>query len=63
MLLTISHETTSFFIGHESIYLSMDLGTSQHVRWGIYDNDTFHEVLDVLSECMIKREELSMFIK
>jgi hypothetical protein len=63
MLLTISHETTSFFVGHESIYLSMNLGTSHHVRWGIIHYDTFREVLDVLSECMVKREELLMFVE
>jgi hypothetical protein len=63
MFLTISCKTTFFFIPLESIYLSMNLGTGHHLQWRIYHYDTFHEVLDVLSERMVKREELSMFVE
>jgi hypothetical protein len=63
MLLTISHKTTFYLIDHESIYLSMNLDTSHHLRCRVYHYDTFREVLDVLSKCMVKREELSMFVE
>jgi hypothetical protein len=63
MLLTISHKTTFYLIDHESIYLSMNLGTSHHLRCRVCHYDTFREVLDVLSECLVKREELSMFVE
>jgi hypothetical protein len=62
MLLTISHKTT-FFIGHESIYLSMNLGTSHHPRCRVCHFDTFHKFLDVFSEWMVKREELTMSVE
>jgi hypothetical protein len=62
MLLTISHKTT-FLIGHESIYLSMNLHTSHHPQFRVYYCDTFHKVLDVLSKWMVKREELTMFVE
>ena len=62
MLLTISHKTT-FFIGHESIYLSMNLGTSLQVRSRVRHFDTFRKALDIFSEWMVKREELTMFVE
>jgi hypothetical protein len=46
MFLTISHKTTSFD-GHESIYLSMNLGTTLDVRFRVSQSDTFRKVLDV----------------
>ena len=48
---------------HESIYLSMNLGTSHLLRCRVDHRDTFREVLGVSSECMVKREELSMLIE
>jgi hypothetical protein len=62
MLLTISHKIT-ILVGHESIYLSMNLGTSPQVRFRVYHFDTFHKALDVFSEWMVKREELMMFVE
>jgi hypothetical protein len=59
MFLTISYKTTSF-IGHESIYLSTHLSTTLHVRFRVCHCDTFHKVLDVLFEWMVRREELTM---
>jgi hypothetical protein len=63
VFLTIPHKTTIFLIGHKSIYLSINLGTSHHLRWRVFHYDTFHKVLDVLSEWMVKREELTMFVE
>jgi hypothetical protein len=70
---TISHKaiflwiiflsTTFLWIDHESIYLSMNLGTSHLLRFRVGHLDTFREVLGVLSECMVKREELSMLVE
>jgi hypothetical protein len=59
MFLTISHKTTSF-IGHESIYLSTHLNTTLYARFRVYHCNTFRKVLDVLSEWMVRREELTM---
>ena len=47
---------------HESIYLSINLGTSHLLRCRVGHHDTFHEVLGVFSEWMVKREELSMLV-
>jgi hypothetical protein len=58
----ISLKTTSFD-GHESIYLSMNLGTTLDVRFRVSHCDTFHKVLDVLSEWMVRREELTMLVE
>jgi hypothetical protein len=63
MLLTISQKTTFFLVDLESLYLSTSCGTSHHLLCKVYDFDTFRKVLDVSSECMVKREELSMFVK
>jgi hypothetical protein len=63
MLLTISHEPTIFCIDPESIYLIMNLGTSHHLWCRVCNHDTFSKVLDVSSEWMLNREELSMFIE
>jgi hypothetical protein len=46
MLLTISHKTT-FWVGHEAIYLLKNFGTSQYCRWAVYHYETFSKVLDV----------------
>jgi hypothetical protein len=62
MLLTISHKTT-ILVGHESIYLSMNLGTSPQVWFRVCHFDTFRKALDVSSEWMVKREELMMFVE
>jgi hypothetical protein len=62
MLLTISHKTT-IFIGHESVYLSMNLGPSPQAWSRVRHFDTFHKALDVFSEWMVKREELTMFVE
>jgi hypothetical protein len=62
MFLTISHKTTSFD-GHKSIYLSMNLGTTLDVWFWVSHYDTFRKVLDVLSEWMVKREELTMLVE
>jgi hypothetical protein len=50
-------------LDHESIYLSMNLGTSHLLRFRVGHRDTFHEVCGVFSECMVKREELSMLVE
>jgi hypothetical protein len=63
MLQTISHKTTFFLIDHESIYLSMNLGTSHHPWCRFCQYDTFYKVLNVLSEWMVKRQKLSMFVE
>jgi hypothetical protein len=63
VFLTIPHKSTTFWIGHESIYLSMNLGNSDHLRCRVCHYDTFSKVLDVLSEWMLKREELTMFVE
>jgi ubiquinone biosynthesis protein Coq4 len=63
MLTTISHKTIILLIDDESIYLSMNLGTSHDLWCGVCHYDTFRKVLDVSSECMLKREELSMFVE
>ena len=70
---TISHKaiflwiiflsTIFLWIDHKSIYLSMKLGTSHLLRFRVGHLDTFREVLGVLSECMVKREELSMLVE
>jgi hypothetical protein len=62
MFLTISHKTTSFD-GHESIYLSMNLGTTLDVQFRVSHCDTFRKVLDVLSKWMVRREELTMLVE
>ena len=41
----------------------MNLGTSHLLRCRVGHRDTFREVLGVLSEYMVKREELSMLIE
>jgi hypothetical protein len=41
----------------------MNLGTSHLMRFRVDHLDIFREVLGVLSECMVKREELSMLIE
>jgi hypothetical protein len=61
--MTISHKTIVLLIEDESIYLSMNLGTSHDLRCGIYHYDTFRKVFDVSSECMLKTEELLMFVE
>jgi hypothetical protein len=63
MLLTISHKTTFLVIDLESIYLSTNHGTDQHMWCRVCNYGTFGKVLDVSSECMVKREELSMFVE
>jgi hypothetical protein len=63
VFLTISRKTTFFFIPLQTIYLHMNLSTGHHLRWRICHHDTFREVLRVLSERMVKRKELSMFVK
>jgi hypothetical protein len=63
MLMTISHKTIVLLIDDESIYLSTNLGTSHDLRCRICHYDTFRKVFDVSSKCMLKREELSMFIE
>jgi hypothetical protein len=63
MFLTIPRKTTVSFIELESIYLSMNLSTGHHPWWRICHHDTFDEVLDVLSERMVKRQELSMSVE
>jgi hypothetical protein len=62
MLLTISHETT-IFVGHESVYLSTNLGPSPQAWSRVHHFDTFRKALDVFSEWMVKREELMMFVE
>jgi len=62
MFLTITHKTTSF-VGHESIYLSMNLGTTPNVGFRVCHCNTFCKVLDVLSEWMFRREELTMLVE
>ena len=39
MLLTISHKTT-FWIGHETIYLLTNFVASHHCRWAVCHYDT-----------------------
>jgi hypothetical protein len=63
VFLTIPHKTTTFWIGHESICMSMNLSTSDHLRCRDCYYDTFSKVLDVLSEWMLKRKELMMFVE
>jgi hypothetical protein len=41
----------------------MNLGTGQHLGWRICHHDPFGEVLGVLSERMVKRQELSMLVE
>ena len=41
----------------------MNLGASHLLRFRVGHLDTFREVLSVLSECMVKREELSMLVE
>ena len=48
---------------HESIYMSMNLATSHLLRCRVGHRDTFHEVLGVFSEWMVKREELPMLVE
>jgi hypothetical protein len=50
-------------LDHKSLYLSMNLGTSHLLRFRVGHRDTFREVLGVFSECMVKREELSMLVE
>jgi hypothetical protein len=50
-------------LDHETIYLSMNLGTSHLLRCRVGHRDPFREVLSVFSECMVKREELSMLVE
>jgi hypothetical protein len=56
-------QTPFFLIVLKSIYLSTNRGTCHHLRCRVYNYSTFCKVLDVSSECMVKREELSMFVK
>jgi hypothetical protein len=63
MFLTIPRKTIVSFIELESIYLSMNLSTGQHPGWRVCHHDTFGEVLGVLSERMVKRQELSMLVE
>ena len=63
VFLTISNNTTFLFIIFESLYLSMDLGTGHHLRCRVGDLNPFPEVLDISSEWMVKREELTMLVK
>jgi hypothetical protein len=51
------------WIDRKSIYLSMNLGTSHLLRFRVGYLDTFHEVLGVFYECMVKREELLMLVE
>jgi hypothetical protein len=60
---TISNKTTIYFINFESLYLGKDLGTSHDVRNGVGDLNIFREVLFVLSEFMVLRQELTMFVE
>jgi hypothetical protein len=60
MLNTIYHETNFVFIGDETIYLSKNLGASHLLRFRVCHYGTFRKVLNVLSECMVTREELLM---
>jgi hypothetical protein len=41
----------------------MNLGTSHLLRFRVSHLDTFCEVLGVFSECVVKREELSMLVE
>jgi hypothetical protein len=41
----------------------MNLSTSHLLRFRVGHLDIFHEVLGVLSECVVKREELSMLVE
>jgi hypothetical protein len=41
----------------------MNLGTRHLLRFRVGHFDTFHEVLGVFSECMVKREKLSMLVE
>ena len=63
MLMTISHTTIALWVDDESIYLSTNLGTSHDLRCGVCHYRTFRKVLDVSSECMLNREELSMLVE
>jgi hypothetical protein len=63
VFLTISNKTTFLFIIFESLYLSMDLGTGHYLRCRVGDLNPFPKVLDVSSEWMVKREELTMLVK
>jgi hypothetical protein len=63
MLLTISHKTMFLVIDLESIYLSTNRGTGQYLWCRVCNYGTFGKVLHVSSECMVKREELSMFVE
>ena len=62
MFFAISHKTTCI-IDLESIYLSMKHDTRQHLWCRFCNYDTFREVLNVSSEWMVNRKELSMFVK
>jgi hypothetical protein len=44
MLLTISHKST-FWIGHEPIYLLTNFGTSHHYRWAVVTTTTLVKFL------------------
>jgi hypothetical protein len=63
MLNTIPHETNSIFLGDKTIYLSKNLGASHLLWFRVCHYDTFRKVLNVSSECMVRRVELSMFVE
>ena len=62
IMLIIPFETINSFLGHESLYLIMNL-SSEHLRLRIYHYDTFPKVLNVMPEWMVNREELTVLVK
>ena len=63
VFLTVHHKTTAWFTRNESIYLRMNVSTKHRLWWRVFHYDTFCKVFDVLSEWMVKREELTMFVE
>jgi hypothetical protein len=63
VFLTIYNKTTFLFIIFESLYLSMDLVTDHHLRCRVCELNPFPEVLDISSEWMVKREELTILVQ
>jgi hypothetical protein len=62
MLLTVSLKATLWF-DHETIYVLTNHGTGLDRRCKVCHRDTFGKVLDVSSEWMVKRQELSVFVE
>jgi hypothetical protein len=60
---TIPFKTTIIFINFKSLYLGKDVGRALLPRDGVMYLNTFHEVLFILSQFMVLRQELMMFVE